>query len=121
MQLEVAAPIAGKAVDVEETLAPDVWVQARSRPLSVIDPAAVTVGAYVDEADLERIAPGDGAIFFAPGRQPHRGAAARDRDRARQHRQLADPALAVVHGGPIAMRAPKQNEWWCGRPAPSRR
>jgi putative peptide zinc metalloprotease protein len=109
-QLEVAAPIAGKVVDVEDTLAPDVWVQAKSRLLSVIDPAAVTVEAYVDEADLERIAPGDRAIFFAEA-DSRIEVPLRVTEIARAStRQLADPALASVHGGPIAVRAPKQNE-----------
>jgi putative peptide zinc metalloprotease protein len=64
-RLDVVAPIPGKVVDVEEALEPDTRVKAKSRLLSVIDPAAVTVEAYVDEADLERIATGDTATFFA--------------------------------------------------------
>ena len=81
-------------VDVEETLAPDVWVKAKSRLLSVIDPAAVTVEAYVDEADLERIAPGDGAVFFAEA-DSRIEVPLRVTEIARAStRQLADPALA---------------------------
>ena len=58
-RLEVTAPIAGKVVDVDDGLAPGMWVKAKSRLASVINPAAVAVEAYVDEADLDRIAVGD--------------------------------------------------------------
>jgi putative peptide zinc metalloprotease protein len=109
-KLEVTTPIAGRVVDIDDGLAPGVWVKAKSRLASVIDPAAVVVEAYVDEADLARIAVGDTATFYAEAdtriEAPLRVV---EIDRA-STRTLSDPYLASVYGGPITVRAQKQNE-----------
>ena len=108
--LEIKAPIAGKVVDMAEGLAAGQWVAAKSRLVSVIDPQTVTVEAYVDEADLDRIAPGNDATFRAD-------ADSRIEVRLRvveiaraSTRTLPDPYLASTYGGPITVRTPKQNE-----------
>jgi putative peptide zinc metalloprotease protein len=109
-RLEVTAPITGKVVDLEEGLSPGMWVKAKSRLASVIDPADVTVEAYVDEADLARIAVGDAATFFAEA-DSRIAVPLRVREIARaSSRLLPDPALASVYGGPITVRAQKPNE-----------
>ena len=109
-RLEVTTPIAGKVVDIDDGLVPGMWVKAKSRLASVIDPAAVTVEAYVDEADLDRIAVGDAATFYAEA-DSRIEAPLRITEIARAStRMLSDPALASVYGGPITVRAQKQNE-----------
>jgi putative peptide zinc metalloprotease protein len=109
-RLDVSAPITGDAVDFSDGLEPGEWLPAKSRLLSVVDPAGSQVDAYIDEADLERIAPGNTATFYA---------AADDRIDVALHiteiarastRILHEPSLASVYGGPIAVRATKQNE-----------
>jgi putative peptide zinc metalloprotease protein len=109
-RLNTVAPIAGKVVDLAEGLAPGVWMPAKSRLLSVIDPRQMMVEAYVDEADLGRVRAGDLATFYAE---------ADNRIEAQLHvvevagasaHTLPEPYLASVFGGPIAVRSPKQNE-----------
>ena len=78
--------------------------------MSIVDPERTTVEAYVDEADLDRIAVGDSATFFAEA-DTRIELPLRLVEIARAStRLLADPSLASVHGGPIAVRAQKQNE-----------
>jgi putative peptide zinc metalloprotease protein len=110
-RLDVTTPIAGQVVDIEDGLAPGMWVKAKSRLASVIDPAAVTVEAYVDEADLDRIAVGDAATFTAEA-DSRIEAPLRIVEIARAStRVLPDPYLASVYGGPITVRAVKPNEF----------
>ncbi len=109
-KLEVTAPIAGTVVDIAEGLEPGLWVAAKSRLASVIDPHAVTAEAYVDEADLDRIAPGDEATFRADA-DSRIEVPLRIVEIARAStRTLPDPYLASTYGGPITVRTPKQNE-----------
>jgi putative peptide zinc metalloprotease protein len=109
-RLLVTTPVAGKVVDVAEALEPGTWLAAKARLMSVVDPAGITVEAYVDEADLDRIAVGDVATFIAEAdtRITFR---LRLAEIARAStKSLFDPALASTLGGPIAVRAQKQNE-----------
>jgi len=109
-QLEVTAPIAGKVVDIAEGLAPGLWVAAKSRLASVIDPQTVTGEAFLDEADLDRVKVGDTATFRAEA-DSRIEVALRVVEIARAStRPLPDPYLASIHGGPITVRTPKQNE-----------
>ncbi len=110
-QLDLTAPIAGKVVDMTEGLELGLWTPAKSRLASVVDPKTVTAEAYVDEADLDRIAPGDEATFRAD-------ADSRIESRLRvveiaraSTRTLPDPYLASTYGGPITVRTPKPNEF----------
>jgi putative peptide zinc metalloprotease protein len=109
-RLGVTTPIAGEVVDVAEALDPGSWLAAKSRLMSVIDPASMTVEAYVDEADLDRITVGDAAIFVAEA-DTRIEFPLRLTEIARASTTiLPDPALASTMGGPIAVRAQKQNE-----------
>jgi putative peptide zinc metalloprotease protein len=109
-RLDVAAPVAGQVVDVADALEPGTWLAAKSRLMSVVDPTQMTVVAYVDEADLDRISVGDSATFFAEA-DPRITFSLRVIEIARAStRLLAEPALASTLGGPIAVRAQKQNE-----------
>jgi putative peptide zinc metalloprotease protein len=109
-RLDVSAPITGAAVDFSDGLEPGEWLPAKSRLLSVVDPAGLQVDAYIDEADLERIAPGNTATFYAAA-DDRIEVALRISEIARAStRILHEPSLASVYGGPIAVRATKQNE-----------
>jgi putative peptide zinc metalloprotease protein len=106
-RLAVKAPIAGDVVDVAENLDPGSWLPAKSRLLSIIDPTAATVEAYVAEADLGRIAVGDRATFFAVADSRielplHIAEIARA-----STTELPDTYLASTFGGPIAVRPSK--------------
>jgi putative peptide zinc metalloprotease protein len=109
-RLDVSAPITGDAVDFSDGLEPGEWLPAKSRLLSVVDPAGSQVDAYIDEADLERIAPGNTATFYATA-DDRIEVALRITEIARAStRILHEPSLASVYGGPVAVRATKQNE-----------
>ncbi len=109
-RLDVTTPIAGEVVDVAEALDPGSWLAAKSRLMSVIDPASMTVEAYVDEADLDRITVGDAATFVAEA-DTRIAFPLRLTEIARASTTvLPDPALASTMGGPIAVRPQKQNE-----------
>ena len=109
-RLQVTAPVAGKAVDVADALEPGSWLAAKTRLMSLVDPAGVTVEAYVDEADLDRIAIGDAATFFAEADSRIEFSLRLVEIARASTRLLSDPALASTLGGPIAVRAQKQNE-----------
>jgi putative peptide zinc metalloprotease protein len=115
-RLDVVAPIAGVVVDMTDGLKAGTWMPAKAPLMSVVEPSGITVDAYVDESDLDRIAEGDSATFIAESDTrieiPLRITAI-----ARAStRQLTDLALASTHGGPITVRTqqkpsePKQNE-----------
>jgi putative peptide zinc metalloprotease protein len=109
-QLGITAPITGEVVDTAENLEPGTWVAAKSRLASVIDPQTVRVEAYVDEDDLERIALGDTATFWADA-DSRIEVPLRVVEIARSStRTLPDPYLASTNGGPITVRTPKQDD-----------
>jgi putative peptide zinc metalloprotease protein len=109
-QLGITAPITGEVVDTAENLEPGTWVAAKSRLASVIDPQTVRVEAYVGEDDLERIALGDTATFWADA-DSRIEVPLRVVEIARSStRTLPDPYLASTNGGPITVRTPKQDD-----------
>ncbi len=109
-KLDLAAPVAGKAVDLAEGFQVGSWVAPKTRLAAVIDPQNLVVEAYVDEADLDRIAPGDEATFSADA-DARISVALEVTEIARASvRTLPDPALASTYGGPIPVRTPKRNE-----------
>ena len=109
-RLDVTSPIAGQVVDVAEALDPGSWLAAKSRLMSVIDPAGMTVEAYVDEADLDRITIGDAATFVAEADARIEFPLRLTEIARASTTVLSDPSLASTMGGPIAVRAQKQNE-----------
>lgn len=109
-RLDMTSPIAGQVVDVAEALDPGSWLAAKSRLMSVIDPASMTVEAYVDEADLDRITIGDAAIFVAEADTRIEFPLRLTEIARASTTVLPDPSLASIMGGPIAVRAQKQNE-----------
>jgi putative peptide zinc metalloprotease protein len=109
-RLDVTSPIAGQVVDVAEALDPGSWLAAKSRLMSVIDPANMTVEAYVDEADLDRITVGDAASFVAEADTRIEFPLRLTEIARASTTVLSDPSLASTMGGPIAVRSQKQNE-----------
>lgn len=109
-RLDLTAPVAGKVVDVADALVPGTWLAAKSRLMSVVDPAATTVEAYVDEADLDRIKVGDRASFIADADTRIEFPLELTEIARASTRLLPEQALASTMGGPIAVRAQKQNE-----------
>lgn len=104
-RLIVRAPVAGTLVELAEPLGMGEWMKP-GEPLGVIaDMSAARIDAYVEEAELDRIAVGDTAVFI-PGdigepRVPARIVAVEET----AIRVLTDPELASLHGGAIATRA----------------
>jgi putative peptide zinc metalloprotease protein len=109
-RLEVTAPMAGKVVDLEDGLAVGMWVKPKSRLAAVIDSTGVTAEAYVDEADLDRVAVGDTATFYAEADSRIEVPLHVVEIASASTRTLPDAYLASVYGGPITVRAQKQNE-----------
>jgi putative peptide zinc metalloprotease protein len=109
--LDVTAPTAGRVVDLADDLKPDEWLPPKTRLLSIVDPSKTIVEAYINEADLQRIAPGDTAAFHADG-DDRVSTALRVAEIARSStRSFREPYMASPHGGPIAARAGKNNEF----------
>lgn len=106
-RLEVLAPITGRVVDLAEGLKPGDWMPPKARLFSVVNGDESTVEAYIAESDLQRIAPGDVAVFYAESDDRVK-VELRVAEIARAStRVLREPYLASVHGGPIAVRATK--------------
>lgn len=100
-RLQLAAPFKGLLVDVDAGLAPGVWVAPRQALAVVIDPESWVVEAFIPEADVDRIRPGDTARFHPAG-QPFgilQGKVV-EIDSTRST-SLPHPALDAAAGGPI--------------------
>jgi len=109
-RLDVTAPIAGKVVDIADGLIRGMWVPAKARLASVIDPARLTVEAYVDESDLARIEPGDAATFWADADSRIEVPLRVVEIATASTQTLSEPYLASAYGGPISVRTPRENE-----------
>lgn len=66
-RLAVSAPFAGMVRDLAEDVAPGQWRSADSHLLTLVDPAALEVVAWVSEGDRDRVLPGAEAVFRAEG------------------------------------------------------
>jgi putative peptide zinc metalloprotease protein len=109
-RLEIVAPIAGTIVDIADGLEPGTWLSAKTRLLSVVEPSGITVEAYIDEADLLRVATGDSASFIAEADNRVELPLRVTEIAGASTRVLSDRSLASTFGGPIPVRAQKQNE-----------
>jgi len=104
-RLQVSSPIAGTVIDLADGLEPGTWLAPKSRLLSVVEPASAIVDAYVDETDLERIAPGATARFVGEADSLIEYPLTVVEVARASTRVLTDPPLASTHGGPIEVRA----------------
>jgi putative peptide zinc metalloprotease protein len=105
-KLSVRAPLAGTVIDVPSHLAHGGWIAA-GEPLGMVVGDGASVRAYVDEADLERIA-AEGEAWFYPEhglRPPLRLVLASLAPAAL--RSIDDVELASPHGGPLAASSGK--------------
>ena len=109
-KLDLTAPISGRVVDVAQAVKPGDWLPAKFRLLAVIDRSVMRVEAYVDEADLDRIAVGDTATFFADLDSRVEIPVKVVQISQASTRNLSEPSLASTYGGPIDVRKQKQNE-----------
>ena len=57
----LTAPFSGDLYDLDEQLAPGVWVHPRQPLAIVVDPAQWVVEAYIAESDVGRVHPGNAA------------------------------------------------------------
>jgi putative peptide zinc metalloprotease protein len=109
-RLDVVTPIDGVVVDIADGLAAGTWMPAKAKLMSIVEPAGAVVEAYVDESDLARVAEGDAARFIADADMRIEIPLTVAAIARASTRMLTEPALASVHGGPITVRTPKQNE-----------
>lgn len=109
-RLDVVSPIDGVVAEVADGLKPGTWMPAKSQLMAIVAPAGATVDAYVDEADLARIADGDAAVFIAEADSRIEIPLRVTTIARASTRVLNEPALASTNGGPITVRAQKQNE-----------
>lgn len=106
-RLDVTTPIGGVVVDVTDGLKVGTWMPAKAQLMSVVEPAGMSVDAYVDETDLARIAEGDSATFIAEADSRIEIPLRVTTIARASTRILTDPSLASVNGGPITVRAQK--------------
>lgn len=103
-RLTIRSPISGTVVEMAEPLGQGEWLKPNELVAIVADLSATRIDAYVDEADLDRIAVNAHATFIpANVAAPRVPAEVTAIDRTAT-RALADPELASVNGGPIATR-----------------
>lgn len=109
-RLHVAAPMAGRVVDVADDLRPGLWLPPKTRLLSVVDVGESEIDAYVYESDLSRIAVGNTATFYPEGGfLSSLEARVTTIDRANT-RLLPEAYLASRFGGAIPVRETPQGE-----------
>ncbi len=98
------APFAGRLRDLNPELKPGVWVGRGERLATLVPEGGWRAEAYLDEGALRRVRVGDGARFYADGREgPFVGltVVAIDRDATRV---LPNAMLATQFGGSITSR-----------------
>jgi putative peptide zinc metalloprotease protein len=66
-RLNLTAAFAGVLTDIDPQLAQGVWVQPRQALATLIDPTRWVVEAFVDEADITRVQPGQSARVYGTG------------------------------------------------------
>ena len=114
-RLQLLAPFKGQLVDVDPSLAAGVWVAPRQALGMVIDPTGWVVEAFIPEADVGRVRPGDAARFHPTG-QPFGILEGKviEVDSTRSA-TLPHPALDAAAGGPIATLPNQQQSPTPGR------
>lgn len=103
-RLTLRSTISGTVVEIAEPLGEGEWLKPNELVAVVADLSTTRIDAYVDEADLDRIALHAEADFI-PGdvAAPRVPAQVTSIERTAT-RALSDPELGSVNGGPIAVR-----------------
>ncbi|CAO3438006.1 HlyD family efflux transporter periplasmic adaptor subunit [Azospirillum doebereinerae] len=102
-RLDVRAPLSGMVTDMEEGLTPGRWLGPKLPLAIVVAPGAGELVGYIGEGDFDRLKPGAAARFH-----PDDALGARLDARVRSVNPLSVtaldvPALASLHGGPVAV------------------
>ena len=108
-RLVIRAPITGTVVEVAEPLGIGEWVKPGELLGVVADSSRTRIDAYVEEAELDRVAPDAAGMFVPADMALSRIPANVTSINGTAVRTLADQELASVNGGAIATRA-GQNE-----------
>ena len=106
-KLIIRAIFPGRIRDLSDTLRPGAWI-AKDEPLGIIKNPAVTVTAYVEEADLAKLQPGGEGRFYPEGGDLSPQAVNIIAIDPTGTRELKIEELASVHGGEIAVRPDKE-------------
>ncbi|MEO5338399.1 MAG: HlyD family efflux transporter periplasmic adaptor subunit [Magnetospirillum sp. WYHS-4] len=97
----LAAPVAGRIVDLADGLRPGRWIGATDRLALLVGEGRARVEAYLAEADLGQVAPGATGRFVPDDPDlPDLPAMVSFIDSAAA-RVLADPAFSAAFGGPL--------------------
>lgn len=103
IRLEIRAPLSGVVTDMEDALLPGRWLGSKLPLATVVAPGAGELIGYVNEADLDRLRP-EAAARFHPDDPLQRRLEARVRAVDPVSVTVLDiPALASLHGGPVAV------------------
>jgi len=103
-QLSVRAPFAGRVVQVDEGLAPGVWVAQKDKLVELVGARGAKADAFVDERDLPHVQVGAAASFVADGDGLRSLACRVERVDTVNIATLDELALASTYGGAIAVQ-----------------
>ena len=104
-RLEIRAPIAGTVVDVADALRPGRWVGPSLALGQIVADGGGELVGYVAENDLTRVMVGAGAVFHADDPLRPRMEAQVTAVNRVSVKGLDIPALASIHGGPVAVES----------------
>lgn len=103
-QLDLRAPFPAQIAALADGLTQGRWLARNEWLAAIIDPTSLAIEAYIPEADLGHLAPGQRGTFVPESLdQPTRKATLANFEAATLG-VLARPHLAARHGGPIAVR-----------------
>ncbi len=103
-RLKLQAPFDGRVAEANEDARPGAWLPAGERLLMLVGPQGSKVDAYVDEAALAAVSPGQTARFLPAILEQAPVQCQVERVDPVQLSQLDAPVLASVHGGDIAVQ-----------------
>lgn len=102
-RLEIRAPLSGRVADLEDALLPGRWLGPKLPLATLVAPGAGELVGYVGESDFDRLRPSAAARFHPDDPlQARRDARVRVVDPV-SVAVLDVPALASLHGGPVAV------------------
>ncbi len=103
-RLTLTAPFAGRWLDVDPTLRPGQWVNAKTQLGILVDPQHWQVDAYVKQDDLQQIKLGAAVRFYPHGQTSVLAGSVLSVSSTRV-KQLEQPLLASRYKGPIPVAA----------------
>ena len=103
-RLSPRAPFDARVAESDDDARPGAWLPAGERLLTLVGPQGSKVDAYVDEAALPALAPGQPARFLPALPEEPAVQCRVARIEPVQLAQLEAPVLASMHGGAIAVQ-----------------